>query len=1711
MGNRFNEIMQKLRAQRLRARRYTAMLLVLAMLTSLSVSWRLHQVGTALTTDNEYYCGMEEHVHTDECYTEELVCGYEEGEPEEPDSAFSVDPEPTTEEPEAEPEEPEVTEPEVHHHTADCYETVLVEHEVLTCGQEEHAHDDDCTIGDDGEFLCGHEEHTHTDECYTTETETEEKLICGYEEGEVLSDGAADDDGIAALEDTNTAASVAEDDSSSEAVSEPVLHHHTEACYEKVLTCTIPEHTHTLACLADYSADVETDDDWEKYRVGQSDNWNEALLTVAQEQLGYKESEKNFQTDEALGDIIDAHHYTRYGAFYGNPYADWDVAFIAFCQHYAGIPKTEIPQRLGLEALRADMDTMGFAYLVEGEDAAYEAIPGDVVTYNKNGNADDETIGIVETVGVDSLTVISGAVEGAVAEVTVPFTDVTSTILVDQAYSDYVGEPDDPDADEDPDADPDEDADGSYDEEVKARPAMRKVMAVYASEDDNTIVLKDEWLTRVTLIKNGTYTQGDQLELNDGDQIRLRYECTIPKDTLNENCRTLQYHLPDGLKIESDITVPIKNPNDEHDEIGTCTIKADGTVLLTFDANKVHDDVDLPGKFELAATVDASKTGESGSINLPITGPTVTVKKNRDVGIYKKATSIKAENGKATIHYEVEISSTNGWDGELVIKDTLNASTNSDVIKGAYVDGSFKLTDKNGDPVKDKSGEPITVEFTEKTDQTFTTKNLADKLGKLQPGDKYILSYNVEVKDTDIKKEDGSGRVINQVELNGNKQNETSTWFGKRVEKLKGEYDAVNKRMKWTVKVYNPYGGSLGGTKVEDELTTPGAEIISNITIKKENAEGGWNDSFDTIAQNSLVNKTKFSYTFGNDEHGKTYIFEYYTSIPNDKDTINNKVTETTPEGNKFTDSNDGNVTHRTESAWKTKANGKIENGKSSWNLGITFSDGAWSSVEYTDTIHDVIGDKTYTDSHYGIASELQQDITSKLKFVYIDGTEATLADAKTAGVDVTITYYDKDGKAIASTDDTVHIKSFSIKVTKKSDYSGKELKEMKVESYWTHVDASEASSGETIHIKNVFGESTAEFQERKPSDDTSLEKKVSNTGNKWGKGADDYSTYKDEDTITYVDGKSCYLYYAIRVGIEQITQDEIVIKDTLPDGLTLVTDDENYPSAQWIKDSYHSGTWANDVYVPSHIRAEQNGREVTLTLFGLTTDEGNHKTIAGAFTGTDGKGFIIYYKVKVDDAEFANDTNKPFKIYRNTATWNGHTVFADATVKRKNTTVLTKTGVQLEQKNRIQYQVKINPDGISLTGGKSNTVQFTDWLKVKTQGHDVTLVEDSLKLYQYMPDGSLSQINDTTDYNVKITKSTDGGKNTTAIEMTLKDGQGYMLEYQYDTDDPYSDVKVYNEAKIAEDWDTYTETTLTKLQASAEFGNAKLKVYKVDAQSNMVKLAGAQFGLAVFDPTNGWPTSVTMSQVTDASGCIEYAVKANGEGETLKPNTLYRITEEQNPDGYKKSDEKYYFIWLSEGKEVNDQNCQEAYNAAVGAGTAMAEVTWDQVTYFRYGAKATINVPNERNGLVIQKKWENKDGTEMTNPPVDEITLELWKYRADGNISQATKDSDFVLRSQNGWKVELSNLDPEWRYFVKEPSNEKLKDFEVDYGFNNEGRLTGTITITNRSTTDSPGYELPATGSTGTAPHTTAGAVLMAAALVGGYRRKRRQERRGE
>ena len=84
-----------------------SLLLVLSLFVTSGVSWALHGVG--LTLANETVCGLEEHIHTDECWEEQLVCGFE-------DDAEHV-------------------------HTDECLETKLV------CGMPEHTHDTGCYTG----------------------------------------------------------------------------------------------------------------------------------------------------------------------------------------------------------------------------------------------------------------------------------------------------------------------------------------------------------------------------------------------------------------------------------------------------------------------------------------------------------------------------------------------------------------------------------------------------------------------------------------------------------------------------------------------------------------------------------------------------------------------------------------------------------------------------------------------------------------------------------------------------------------------------------------------------------------------------------------------------------------------------------------------------------------------------------------------------------------------------------------------------------------------------------------------------------------------------------------------------------------------------------------------------------------------------------------------------------------------------------------------------------------------------------------------------------------------------------------------------------------------------------------------------------------------------------------------------------------------------
>ena len=187
----------------------------------------------AITMEKEPACGLEEHTHTEACYTVEtvwpsteylcseeslsghvhgedccdedgdLICGY---------ADFVVH----THDESCYDRNGDLACPleeiEEHRHDANCYSST----EVLTCGEEEtgHVHDQSCYTRVRGDMTCGLEKeegHTHGSGCY----ETERDLVCTLEEGED--------------------------------------HTHGESCYEtrQVLTCELEEsegHTHGDDC-----------------------------------------------------------------------------------------------------------------------------------------------------------------------------------------------------------------------------------------------------------------------------------------------------------------------------------------------------------------------------------------------------------------------------------------------------------------------------------------------------------------------------------------------------------------------------------------------------------------------------------------------------------------------------------------------------------------------------------------------------------------------------------------------------------------------------------------------------------------------------------------------------------------------------------------------------------------------------------------------------------------------------------------------------------------------------------------------------------------------------------------------------------------------------------------------------------------------------------------------------------------------------------------------------------------------------------------------------------------------------------------------------------------------------------------------------------------------------------------------------------------------
>lgn len=433
----------------------------------------------AITQEKDTFCGMEEHSHTDSCYTkvageavQTLICTLPEGEPHVHEEAcYELQEGHThsqmcflTERGELLCQLAEETGhthgeecfaqgdllcqiPEGHAHGEECFtpgellcavqeghihgEACLTDG-VLTCQEpENHVHEAacygaptlNCTVQEfhvhsvacyDRVLTCQTEEsqgHTHEDSCYAlletltcTQEETPEQqvLICTMaEEGHTHEESCYE----TVVEDQLTC-ELAEDEN----------HTHGERCYGVwKLTCGLEEHTHNLVCRSNPSADVEAVGDWEQTfaHVELTGNRREDVLAIAQTQMGYSESQRNYIVPEGK---TETKGYTRYGAWYGNRYGDWCAMFVSFCLHYADIDREVFPNDSYCPNWCAVLEAKGMYRTPD----TYTPAPGDLIFFDWDGSNDADHVGLVQAYDAqtDEITTIEGNRSNAVASFT---------------------------------------------------------------------------------------------------------------------------------------------------------------------------------------------------------------------------------------------------------------------------------------------------------------------------------------------------------------------------------------------------------------------------------------------------------------------------------------------------------------------------------------------------------------------------------------------------------------------------------------------------------------------------------------------------------------------------------------------------------------------------------------------------------------------------------------------------------------------------------------------------------------------------------------------------------------------------------------------------------------------------------------------------------------------------------------------------------------------------------------------------------------------------------------------------------------------------------------------------------------------------------------------------------------------------------------------
>ena len=1593
------EYQERFRQNRQQVRRYTALLLALALTTSLFVNWQLHGVGVAKTAD--YQCGEVEHQHTAECYEKVLVCGYEEGEPEDwnatvpddsapMDDAFGVDAadDASISAYSAEPEYIFVP----HEHTDDCYQEV----QELTCWEEEHVHTDDCFDPEDGSLICNLFEHTHDDSCYTTTYE----LVCGLEEGELVEEPNPDyvpvdedafavfDSGVSILPAADMKP-VAIDDSSLDV---PV-HHHTDDCYEEVLICGLPEHHHTVNCLSDPQADVEDEDDWlAQTGTVLSSIWTDDLLTVAKGQLGYEQSERNFQLDDEDGKTV--RHYTRYGAWYGNPYGEWDVMFLSYCLNFASIPQSAIPQEAGTLALHSKLRGSGAMGDFNGDMPIDAVMPGDIVIYSgtttetvaveddtlqvQDDSADADiallslapvaavpqteehtvtadTVGIVSDVDYEAgtLTVISGNVDGKVAEVSLNASQVSTLVSVAtaQAIAEDGAELLDP-------FDP-------------------------STSLDISLKINNFYLQKKT--SNG-WIESDEFTLS--DQVRANFEFSgISAKDIKDHNYTAYIPLPDGIDcskltggyITDDTYTDGKTDSNGHHISGRYSfVQVNGHYVAVleylpeyinqYEASNTTVRGDL--NFEFSWDEDHIKTDEKNVINVGNKNLTITIKKDETPDETQKNFSLKKSAGKlsydassktAYIDYTVELTVKQEMSGPLTMSDVLTSAGFD------YVDNSLKI---------DPTG--TSVSWAAVTDSTGRDITIGSSDAKIQPGT-YKITYRVEKKNFAVDSVEGTD-VKNVVSMKYEDEShsddtKTSTETNLVTKTGKVSTDKNGDRIiTWTVELNN------GSAKRYLEK----AKFTDQIEAGQEYIEG----SFEIKENGKTLDSSKLTF-----ENGKLS-YDLNDGYNSYKITYKTKVTTTDIPLDGVTVTNTGNI---------------------DGNNGLHGSDTGTVKVQDDLLKKEAVGSPSINGNTATLQWKAHIDVEGLEGYLYQDYS-GTLYDNEKGhynpqkidldNIHIIVTATGEDVTSKAQISEWSHMENGAETGLFQIDFTGSGITGPVDIIYTTTVDVSDLSSGSTFTVANHSLLTKGDHSQG--SDASHTIKNVDDKSKsllKFAGGPENWNETGSGSTKLEVGQKLQWTVVLNHGDVITSSSGDWVIEDTLPKGLIL---DKTSIELNF---NYHNTRVEGTDYEVNFL--ERDGRTVIQVVLHPSAYMEDGKVL---------KDIYLMYKTTLDpesdfctgddashaftnDASFSHDNTKTETSFTETITRN----------------VIGKHGDYDPVTRLLSYNIDINPDGAKLSADNS-LLDVEDTLKIPSGLKGDSKIDPDKKGFVHLEgislftgerqaDGSLvavdfvcdlTRVNDKSLVDVSsyfVDYNSDESQIT--FHTKVKDGTPYVLVAHYSVLDklngytPDGTFTFSNSVQLASSWKAEDNSQQVKFSSGStsgiDYNSDRMTIFKYSGnQSN--PLAGAVFELKHWDGSS-WQLDQTVT--TDSTGQFTLG--------TLVRGRLYRLEETSAPAGYILPDhnEQYFYIAKDAGGYTPPAE------AGVDADKLIRYTVEDNVyqNFFIYRNNARNPEYVKHGDLLVKKAWQNHDGSAITDTDdMPEVIVKLTKHtRKLGNTITVT------------------------------------------------------------------------------------------------------------